>query len=41
MKKFQTPAIQVERFDIEDIVTTSGGPSSGSGTITPDQDFDD
>lgn len=39
MKKFQTPAIQVERFDIEDIVTTSGGgTSSGSGTITPDDE---
>lgn len=32
MKKFQTPDIKVERFDVEDIMTTSG-------TELPDQDL--
>lgn len=38
MKKFQTPAIQVEQFDVEDIMTASN-PSGGNGPEMPDDEF--
>lgn len=39
MKKFEIPAIQVEHFDIEDIVTTSDETSNGNGTMLPDMEL--
>lgn len=35
MKKFQTPAIKVEHYNVEDIITTSGG----NGPEMPDDEF--
>ena len=32
MKKFETPAMEVVQFNVEDVITTSGG----NGTILPD-----
>lgn len=29
MKKFEMPAIEVETFEIEDVITTSGEPELG------------
>lgn len=35
MKQYEAPTIEVVKFSIEDIVTTSG-----SGTIMPDDEFE-
>ena len=35
MKKFEIPEIEVTKFAVEDVITTSGG----SGTMLPDQDL--
>lgn len=34
MKKFETPDMEVVKFDVADIITTSPGP--GGGTMLPD-----
>ena len=38
MKKFETPAIEVTKFDIADVITTSV-TSGGNGTMTPDDEL--
>lgn len=37
MKKFETPELEVVKFDVADIITTSS--SKDPGTIMPDDDF--
>lgn len=29
MRLFEEPIIEVEKFDVEDVITTSGGPGPG------------
>ena len=39
MKKFETPDMEVVKFDVADIITTSSGggtTSPGGGTMLPD-----
>ena len=36
MKKFETPEIEVTKFAVEDVITTSG---EGGGTVLPDDEF--
>ena len=38
MKKFETPEIQIAVFSAEDVITTSSGGGTGSGTILPDDE---
>lgn len=35
MKKFETPEIEIAKFSVADVITTSGG----GGTITPPDEF--
>lgn len=37
MKKFETPEMEVMKFNIADVITTSNG---GSGTILPDDEIE-
>lgn len=37
MKKFETPAIEVTKFDVTDVITSSNG--GNGGTILPDIDI--
>ena len=43
MKKFETPEIEVTKFAVEDVITTSGedneGGEGGGGTTLPDDEF--
>ena len=36
MKKFETPVIEIAKFNVADVITTSGG---GNGTVTPPDEF--
>lgn len=40
MKKFETPEIEVQRFAIEDILTTSGDTCGGTGSEGQNQGGD-
>jgi len=37
MKKFENPELEVLKFDVVDVITTSS--ENGEGTVLPDQDF--
>ena len=32
MKKFETPTLEIEKFDLADVITTSGGPDCENQT---------
>lgn len=36
MKKFETPVIEIAKFSVADVITTSGN----GGTMTPDDELD-
>lgn len=38
MKKFETPELEVVKFSVEDVITTSGDVG-GNGTQLPDQEL--
>lgn len=37
MKKFETPVIEIAKFSVTDVITTSTG--GGNGTMTPDDEL--
>lgn len=37
MKKYEEPKLEVEVFDVEDIITASGGSGGSGGLELPDQ----
>lgn len=39
MKMFTNPKLEVVKFDIADVITTSGGQISESDTELPDDEF--
>lgn len=39
MKKFETPAIEVMKFEVEDVITVSGGVDTGEGGTPPVNPF--
>jgi len=44
VKKFETPEMEIEKFDVADIITTSDettipGTGSNPGTILPDDNW--
>ena len=38
MKHFETPEVEVVKFDVADVITTSGN-TGGNGTMTPDDEL--
>jgi len=38
MKKFETPVIEIAKFDVSDVITTST-TTGGNGTETPKDEF--
>ena len=39
MKKFETPVIEIAKFNVADVITTSTGTTGGNGPIMPDDEF--
>lgn len=35
MKKYEAPEIDIEKFDIEDVITSSGGTDLGENELPP------
>ena len=42
MKKFETPVIEIAKFDVADVITASGDNGGGNNcpTVLPDDEFE-
>lgn len=40
MKKFETPAIEIAKFDVADVITTSTSTTPGGTDRLPTDEFD-